>query len=276
MECSGGPGIYDDCIPVDKAMSGFPTSDESQAVLYPISRYVDFLNEIRIAKQVEGAQGGVLLALIGGVPIDYPETGMLTYQDSDFLDFNQEYGIGPGCDRGTETINDPPGIPPVRLKAVAEQFSTEERNIFSICDDDYGVALEQVAEAIGTITERACVGGCAVDDREDIPGLQPRCSLVERFAPDAGQEDHPVAPCTIIGDTWDFPSPDAAVCYRPLTDPGMSTPSTVDDMSAQCAPLGFNLELVIERRESAPVPAGTVIEVTCDLLGEPGLTCEEI
>src|SRR5690606_28101490 len=108
--------------------------------------------------------GEVLVALLAGVPLDHPQTGQLVYQDSAFPDFNIEYGIGPGCGQGTETIQDPPGIPPVRLRQLAEAFASgEERNVFSICSPDYGVALTQIADAIGELNERACISGCVVD-----------------------------------------------------------------------------------------------------------------
>ena len=34
-----------------------------------------------------GGTGQVLVAVIGGVPLDYPETGMMLFQDSDMPEF---------------------------------------------------------------------------------------------------------------------------------------------------------------------------------------------
>lgn len=275
VECVGGPGVYDDCVAVDKAMSGEPTSNEDEAVLYPLTRYIDVLTELAAQKQMMGGQGEVLVAVLGGVPLDYPQTGELTYQDSDLGEFNSEYGIGPGCGRGTETINDPPGIPPVRLRAFAEAFASEERNLFSICSEDYGVALTDIASALGEINERACVGGCVVDSDTQTDGLQPDCSLVETFAD--GQPDQVVPSCLIGPGGWVFGSDDIDTCYRALTDPdGTATVTEFDDMTAQCVTVGSNLEFVIERREGVPVAAGTSVEVHCELLASLGVACDEI
>ncbi len=273
VTCLGGPGVYDDCVAEDKGQDGLPTMDEDEAVLYPVQRYIDVLTDIAAQKQLEGGQGEVLLALLGGVPLDYPETGVVVYADSPFPDFNSEYGIGPGCGQGTETIQDPPGIPPVRLQVLAEAFATEERNVFSICSDDYGVALSHIAEAIGELNERACINGCVVDAEPASASLEPDCSLVETFAD--GAPDQIVPPCVIFDDGWDFPADDVHACSRALTDAEAATPITVDDMSAQCVTIGSNVELTVERREGIPVAAGTAIAVSCQLEAPVGVTCAE-
>ncbi|MEM9456017.1 MAG: vWA domain-containing protein [Myxococcota bacterium] len=272
VECSGGPGVYDDCVAVDKNRDAMPTTDPDEAVLYPVQRYIDTLTDLAATKQLQGGQSEVLIAVLSGVPIDYPETGEVLYADSPDVEFNWEYGIGPGCGLGTETLDDPPGIPSVRLREFAESFATEGRNIFSICADDYGVALQDIAGAIGEISERACVNGCVHDERYDLPQLQPACSLVETFAAEVG--DREVAPCVETDWGWDFPDPQIHVCYRALTDQDASTPTGIDDMSAQCVTLGSNLELVIERREGVPVPAGTAVDVRCELDTPVGAGCD--
>ncbi len=274
VECLGGPGVYDDCIPVDLARSGLPTSEPDEAVLYPVDRYVDVLTELAEQKQLEGGQGEVFVAVLGGVPLDYPQTGEALYADSIFSEFNTEYGIGPGCGGGAESINDPPGIPPVRLREFAEAFASEQRNLFSICSDDYGVALTDIADSIGAITERACVNGCVVDVNPALAGLQPSCEVVERFAD--GQPELAVPPCIVGQGAWEFPSADVNACHRPLTDPSGATTTPFDDMSPQCVTVGSNLEFVVERREDAPVAAGTSVQVTCNLEAPLGTACEDV
>jgi hypothetical protein len=162
------------------------------------------------------------------------------------------------------------------MREVAEAFASDDTNMFSICMDDYGVALERIAGAIEALAERACVAGCVADLDHADPRLVPSCVLMERFLPDSGQVDRPVPECLVVDDDWAFPADDVHTCYRALTDPGGSTPEAIDDMSAQCVTLGFNLELWIERREGVPVPTGTAVEVVCDLLGPPGVRCEDI
>jgi hypothetical protein len=173
---------------------------------------------------------------------------------------------------GPQWINELPGIPPVRLREFAEAFEVGERNIFSICDDDYGIAMTQIAAAIGDINERACVSGCVVDQLPDSPGLQPDCTLTETFT-DA--PDRAVPPCDLADQGWEFPAPDVHACYLALTDTEAETLTKVDDMSPQCVTVGSNLEYVIARRKDVPVPTGTSIEVRCQLTAPVGTSCDE-
>jgi hypothetical protein len=161
----------------------------------------------------------------------------------------------------------------VRLREFAEAFATDGRNIYSVCSGDYSIALTQIADAIGEINERACVGGCVVDLDLAAPGLQPDCSLVETHTDGPDTE---VLPCVVGPGAWDFPAPDVHVCYRGLTDGEGATPTLIDDMSPQCVTVGSNLEQVIERRVGIPVAAGTSVEVSCQLAAPIGTTCDEI
>ncbi len=275
VDCLGGPGVYDDCVAVNNGFDGLPTDNPDAAVLYPVQRYIDALAELSLERQAAGGQGQVFLSLIAGVPLDYPETGTMLFQDSVFDDFNREYGIGPACNIGTEAIGDPPGIPDVRLRGVVESFAGEAKNVFSVCSQDYSVALEAIAGAIGDISERACVGGCVADLSPD-PGVQPSCQLIEQFPLESAEPDRVVEPCVIADGTWSFPGPAANTCYRGLDDRDDSTADPIDDMAPHCAATGFNLELVVERRPGIPIPSGTSIAVACDLLGPPGTTCDGV
>lgn len=275
VTCEGGPGVYEDCVSQDKGMNGLPTDDPDEAILFPMQRYIDTISIVAEQKQLAGGQSEVLVAVLAGVPLDYPNGAPLIYQDSPLPEFNVEYGIGPGCGLGTETIQSPPGIPPVRLKAFAEAFQTDTPNLFSICNDDYGIALTDIAAKLGELDERACVGGCVVDLEPGNATLVPDCILGE-VLPD-GQPGQAVPPCLIGVDLWDFPTPDQHVCYRPLTDPDAgATPTPFDDMSPQCVTLGSNIEYVIERRPGVAVAAGVSVEVRCTLQAPVGTACEDI
>lgn len=274
VTCDGGPGTYANCYAVNKDRNGLPTDIEMESVLYPLSRYENALTSIAQEKQELGGQGEVLVALLAGVPLDYPETGEVIYQDSFDPEFTAEYGIGPGCGQGTESVHSPPGIPPVRLREFAESFETVGRNIFSICNDDYSVALQNIADAIGEVNTRACVSGCVSDSDPATSGLQPVCTLVERASVD--DPGIAVGPCIETDEGWNFPTPAVDVCYRSLTDRNDATLSPFDNMSAQCVTVGSNLELVVERREGAPVATGTAVEVRCDLEAPAGIRCEDI
>lgn len=268
--CTGGPGVYDECHAEDKGFDGLPT-DDPKPVLYPVERYVETLTELSADKAARGGTGQVLVAVIGGVPLDYPETGVMLYQDSDDPEFNTEYGIGPACGRGTENPDSPPGIPPVRLAEFAEQFASEQRNLFSICAGDYTVALQQIVDALGRLSARTCVPGCVADYDDDEPGLQPACILVERD--DFGGE-RAVPRCVVDGDTWAFPGTSLELCYRPLLDPGGDTPSAADDLTPQCLTQGANLELVVERPVGLEELPGTRVDVECALVAPVGVPCE--
>jgi hypothetical protein len=268
VTCEGGPGTYASCRAADKDLSGEPTTPED-AVLHPVSRYIDALHEVGAEKEARGGNGQVLTAVIAGVPLDHPETGAILYADSTDPAFNLEYGIGPGCGRGGETLWNPPGIPPVRMLEVADAFAVEDtgRNVFSICDDDYAIALEQIAAAIAKLGGRACVPGCVADGNEAASGFQPDCSLVEETL-GSGAGPVPVPPCRPTDDGWDFPTPADDLCFRALTDRDGGTATSADDLSGQCAARGSNLEFAVERRDGAIVPPGAAVRVEC-VLSEP-------
>lgn len=274
VDCVGGPGVYDDCFAVDKGWDGEPTADPNSAVLYPLERYVDALQAVSARKEAAGGNGTIAVAVIAGVPESYPADGELIYRDSADPIFTSEYGIGPGCGWGTESLGELPGIPPVRLKSFAERFAGERRNLFSVCSTDYAVALEQIAADIAQLGSRSCVPGCAFDANVNVSGLQPQCTVAEqRGDEDGGERDVPA--CGVTNNGWVMPV-DTDVCYRALVDGDGSTPWTHDDLTPQCANRGSNLEFVIERREGVPVPPGVGVEVECVLIGPQDLSCNDL
>ena len=274
VQCIGGPGTYDACVAVDKGWDGQPTDDPDGAVLYPLERYIDALQAVADRKEAAGGNGTVSVAVISGVPEDYPQGGELIYRDSADPIFNSEYGIGPGCGYGTETLGDLPGIPPVRLKEFAEAFAGEKRNLFSICSADYAVALEQIAAEIATLGSRSCIPGCAWDSSPNVAGLQPSCTVFEERGEGSGG-DVPVPPCVVTNGGWAFPT-NTDICYRELSDADGSTAWPHDDLTPQCFNRGSNLEFVIERREGVPVPPGVGVQVECVLIGQPDQRCDEL
>ena len=274
VQCIGGPGTYDACVAVDKGWDGMPTEDPNASVLYPLDRYVEALQGVADRKEALGGNGTIAVAVIAGVPQDYPQGGELIYRDSADPIFNSEYGIGPGCDYGLETLGDLPGIPPVRLKEFAEAFAGERRNMFSICSADYAVALEQIADEIATLGSRSCIPGCAYDSNPNVGGLQPDCTVVEQRGEGSGG-DVPVPACSITNDGWSFPV-GSDICFRALSDADQSTAWPHDDITPQCFNRGSNLEFVIERREGVPVPPGVGVQVECVLIGQPDQRCDEL
>jgi hypothetical protein len=276
VSCVGSPDGYDDCVPVDKGFDGLDVAPGEPSVLDPVQIYIDSVSALAHEKQMRGGRGQILLALIAGVPLDYPQTQTMLFANSALQEFNVEYGIGPGCNVGTETVDDPPGIPPVRMRQLVEAFAAGENSIFSICSEDYSIALERIASAIGEINERACLAGCSVDTHANKIGVQPSCRLTEDFTDESGRIDSPVPQCVQTLDGWAFPDAAVDTCYRVLNDIEGITPSTVDDLSSQCRTLGWDAELVVERRQGIAVPAGTAVKVECDLLGPTGVACDDL
>jgi len=269
--CAGGPEVFDDCRAVDRDFSARQTNPDD-AVLYPVERYIDLMREISNRKQQSGT-GTVLVSVIAGVPEDYPDGGEIVYRRSLDETFNEEYGIGPGCGYGTESLHELPGLPPVRLLEFAQAFATDKRNLYSVCADDYSVALGDIATAIGRLGLRACVPGCVRDIDPAIAGLQPACRVRES-RPD--RDPVAVEPCAVTDNGWFFTSEDQDVCYRMLTDIESSTRPLHDDMTPQCITRGANLEVLIERREGSSLDDRSTFHVDCDATpGERDGACHD-
>jgi hypothetical protein len=110
-----------------------PQDAADEAVMHPVARFLDQLATVAAGKSV--LQPEVVVGLLGGVGTD----GNVTYQDS-IADpqFQIDYGIGPGCESAIGRA-----VPPVRLREVAEaQALGPEQTMFSICNGDYGPALQ--------------------------------------------------------------------------------------------------------------------------------------
>lgn len=143
--CSGAPPTYDDCAPADYAADGSPASPEN-AVMFSVSRYIGLLEQIEAEKQAVDPGADVAVTLIVGRGLDgeYHYTDVSDTDPQHMLD----YGIGPGC-----SVPDPfiegqivDGIPPVRLRAVADALSTD--SITSICEANFGPAFGNIYEQL--------------------------------------------------------------------------------------------------------------------------------
>ena len=129
VECTG-TSVYDECHSVDLNASGGPVQGdpEQEAVLRPVSRYVDQL-----------AGYGAYVVAINGVGAD----GSPLYADSpEDPEFQDDFGIGPGCEDSGGWA-----VPPVRVREVIEAVSGPG-NLHSVCAEDYGPALSSFAAGI--------------------------------------------------------------------------------------------------------------------------------
>jgi hypothetical protein len=268
VECSGGPGTYDECHACDHGPDGSPCGAED-AVLHPLSRYIDFVQDIEAAKQVINPYRQVGVSVVTGVPLGYEDGKDILYADAEAPEEQLAFGIGAGCESTAGR-----GHPPARLREFAKAFEVGgDRNLFSICADDYTAALDPIAQTISDVVRPACFPHCALDTDPATPDLDPEC-VVEQTLPAKYDYEQSVVPACVVDSEagrWDFPRPSDNVCYRWLTD--NDTPVDLDDISAECFDEGWNLELIIERREGFPVPVGTCVEATCLLSQHPEIDC---
>ncbi|HET6584480.1 MAG TPA: vWA domain-containing protein [Nannocystaceae bacterium] len=265
VACTGGPGTYDECHSENYDVEGNAGVDGNQAVLYPVSRYIDFVQEVEDNKREFTPGQEVLVALITGVPPGYESGDVdITYADATNMQEQIDFGIGAGCTNNSTT---PVGTarPPVREREFAEAFMVaDDRNLFSICANDFSPALESIAEKIRDQIKPACMPACVADTDPVDPGLQPQCNLVQEAPrPGGGIDETPVPQCGAGGAV-----PDGAdVCFIAVTD---------DTIDAYCSDQGYNLEFRLNRREGVPAPGGTSVKATCQLSVTKEVDCPDL
>ncbi|HRI09496.1 MAG TPA: VWA domain-containing protein [Nannocystaceae bacterium] len=265
VECVGdGDPSYSDCFAQNYDEQGNPGASDEDAVLHPVHRYVDYVQGIEAAKQKVDNGQEVLVALIGGVPPGYEKGGDIAYSgvaDQAFLD---DFGIAPGC-----VLGDGKALPPVRLREFAESFEVgDERNMFSICQDDYSAALGAIAAKIQDQIKPSCMPECVKDTDPTTQILDPECRIEEV---NAATETSTVVPlCVKQGGEW-VPPDGATVCYTTLVDSAGLTADSSDDLSKTCADEGWNLEFGIFR--NGPAPKGSTITASCVLSELPQVDC---
>jgi hypothetical protein len=263
--CTGGPGTYNDCKSINYDVNGVETNDSAAAVLHPLSRYNDLLQGFENSKKMLNPDQEVIVAVLSGVPDGY-SSGMadITYADSADPVFQNDFGIGPGC---ADLANNQTAVPPVRMREWAENFG--DRNLYSICDDDYTPALKAIADRIASQIRPACYKDCVKDNDPSVDGLQPDCFVEEEVL---GSPKREVPACKLVGGVYEQPSAEDNVCYYTLTDQSQSG-DPLDDMSDLCIEEGWNLEFKIERREGFPAAGGSSMTATCQLSETPTVDC---
>ena len=212
----------------------------------------------------------VLVSLIAGVPVGYDQgTAEIEYSAAEPGSSQAiNFGVAPGC-VNTEDGSNSTAIPPVREREVAEAFAGSDgaRNVFSICQDDYSPALEQIAAAVRRALPPACAGACIEDSDPETKVLEPVCSVTASFA-DGGSEQVPA--CVVDGEGWAVPA-GAQVCFAMLVDPDGRTPFKGDDMTPvvdaggamvpACSTDRENVEFKLVR--TGPRRAGVSYEAAC-------------
>jgi len=234
-----------DCRPANLDVHGEMVADadaESDAVLHPLSRYIDTVKALEAGKQLIAPGREVLVALVGGVNSD----GTVTYQPS-LSDpaFQADFGIGPGCESKAGKA-----VPPVRMRAFAEAFQVGDRaNMFSICTADYSLAFEAIGEAIAEQLAPACITTVVADADPSTSSLEPACEVYYQESDDESERvDIPACD--------DVDPASVPMCFRFLTD---------ERLSEACAAAGWNAEVVLEKRDPAALPAAAVVSAECQI-----------
>ncbi|HWB81787.1 MAG TPA: VWA domain-containing protein, partial [Nannocystaceae bacterium] len=151
VACTGA-GPYDECHAQDKGVDGGEATTDIDAVLQPVSRYVDFLAQLEADKQALDPAARVLVAVIGGVPPGYDKGVDIPYAPASDPETQRNFGIGPAC---TKADGIGIAVPAVREREVAEAFTSDgSRNLWSVCDPSLDGALAGVTQMIA-----AHVGG---------------------------------------------------------------------------------------------------------------------
>jgi hypothetical protein len=246
---------------VNLDVAGAEVADEdadAKAVLRPVSRYTEMLQELEDDKKKIDPTREVLVSLIGGVDSD----GSVTYQQAlDDPQFQADFGIGPGCESEAGRA-----VPPVRMREFAEAFKVgDTQNMFSICDSDYSQALDAIAKEIARQVEPACMPACVADSDPTTPEtLDPTCSVTQNVPRGDGEFDEITLPACLA----DGALPEGAdACYETRVG---------DAMHMDCIEAGFNLEFVIVRRDGVAVPAGTGVSAKCELSQSKAVDCPDL
>jgi hypothetical protein len=278
VTCVGDPSGYDSCEATNKDLVGNEGVADTDAVLQPIHRYVELFDTIMADKRALDPTQQPVIGILGGADIQ----GYLWFADvgDNDLEFQQTFGIGPGC-TAYSPVADPPirATPPVRLAAALTAIGPEG-NIFSICESEWAPVLESIAWRRKDWIRPGCFPYCALDTNTATIQLEPDC-IVEEHLPDSDDSKH-IPECArdehgyvLDAETHDYqmPSDDVHVCHAYMTDDSISTPNPDDDMSPECVDDYFNLEFKISRRPGHPAAGGTRITATCSLSEHPSLTC---
>jgi hypothetical protein len=277
VSCAGDGAGYDSCEPADRGLGAptqlpvdndplagdpWPTAviddvmeADRDAVLFPVKRYVEFLSGLEREKQATDHTQQVVLGFITGVPLDYPVTpsGDIPYRDAEDPATQAEYGVDFGC---TSSVGQ--AAPPVRLRAVGEAFALDgERNLFSICANDFSPALDPVVQSLPIGIRPACFPGCVADTDPDTGAVEPACRVFQR-TPGQGREELPRCAGTSL------PAGQAA-CFYTLDE-------TAAAFALECSDAGSNLEFVLRRDPNTDVPDATRVTAEClmaaDVMGE--------
>ena len=260
VECQGAGPAYDFCYSTNRDLQGDSLASDDEAVLQPLGRYINFMQGIEDQKRLFDASQEVLVTLFTGVPEGYDEgLAELVYEDSLDVDWQSDFGIGPGCARPDPNGGGPiQAVPPVREREFAEAFSIgDDRPLSSICAEDFSAGLQRLGARITDQIKPMCVPVCIADADPTTVAVEPNCKIYQEVA----LVEEELSPCDVVGGALAVPAGQTA-CYGMRVDGTALTPSLLDDLSSECVVEGFNAEVVVVR--TAPAPVGARIIAQCE------------
>jgi hypothetical protein len=256
-----GDSPYADCVATDLDANAQPTTDPTQMILQPVSRYVGLLEGIA-AQKLEGRE--VMVSVIAGVPSGY-NSGELeqVFADSDDPDFQAKFGIGAGCENEVDGVLQQ-AVPPVRLETFASAFMSPAlpegaRNLYSVCDADYSPAIMDIVAGIEQELPPACFPGCVLDIDEATIELEFSCTVLQQS--DGASKELPE--CIGGAEGPELPA-DADACW---------VAKTGDALASECVADHRNLEFELLRRTGVSVPSDTEVSAVCELSSFPQTDC---
>ncbi|WAS98029.1 VWA domain-containing protein [Nannocystis punicea] len=266
VRCEGAGPQFAGCFSENHDVGGVPGAADDAAVLQPLSRYVGFLQGIEDLKRQSDPKSEVRVMMIAGVPQGYEtHDAEIVYEEAPDPQVQNDFGIGFGC-LDTDSLG---GVPPVREREVAEAFAVgDERDIFSICADDYSAALATIAARISDQIRPACMPLCVADSDPNSSVVEPNCSVFE--VDSANQTRIELPKCEEVDGNWVVPA-GATRCVVHLIDKGGETPSKIDDMSPECVAQGLNLQFLLV--SSTAIGSELNFEATCALSTNPAVDC---
>lgn len=253
--CDDGPNGLE-CHAADIDSNGAEV-ESGDGLLYPLDRYVDFLSELQDRKreQTNNPDLDILVSLVAGVSTNF-KGGDVNYSDAADPAFTDEFGISPGCESGAGKA-----VPPVRLLSFANEFSGGSNNVFSVCDQDYTPALEQLADKLREEFKPACEQTCLRDADPIETGLQDDCVFTEV---DPEGREIEVARCQRDDDgEWGLPE-GVDACVYVAVDDELDDVCKSDDAAVEFRPL---------YRAGVPRVPGTRLETTCSVSADPANDC---
>ncbi|RMG99703.1 MAG: VWA domain-containing protein [Deltaproteobacteria bacterium] len=259
VRCSEPGPDYGVCVAEDYDLSATPGADEASAVLFPVDRYANALLDLEAQKRSFHPEARVFLSVVAGVPRGWPDAP-IDFREAADPEWQRDYGVEAACEGEAGQR----GIPPVRMLALADALGPERASVSSICDGDYGDALDGVARAIVEQFRPACVPRCAADTEPENPGLQPSCVALQEVVDPGGEvaRMEVLPPCEGTPDDPEVPAGESA-CVLLRWDDGGHSPFLGDDLSAACRDEGSNLELVVVRPPGVPAPDGARVDLDC-------------